>query len=119
MILRRRVASSWIAVIALWRGLVTILEAYTAVPWAAVVLAMVALLRFLSPRAEELFHLARTLELEDGPALGNAAVRERLTLPKASPAVMPPRRVGELPDWAITRVLDYLRERCSVPGACR
>jgi hypothetical protein len=48
-----------------------------------------------------------------------AAVRERLNLPKASPAVMPPHRVGELPDWAISRVLDYLSERCSVRGACR
>jgi hypothetical protein len=45
-------------------------------------------------------------------------VRERLTLPKTSPALMPPRRVGELPDWAITRILDYLRAKCSVPGAC-
>jgi len=48
-----------------------------------------------------------------------AAVRERLTLPKASPRVMPPHRVGELPDWAIARVLDYLSERCSVPGGCK
>jgi hypothetical protein len=48
-----------------------------------------------------------------------AAVRGRLTLPKTSAGVMPPHRVGELPDWAITRVLDYLSERCSVPGACR
>jgi hypothetical protein len=48
-----------------------------------------------------------------------AAVRERLTLPKTSPALMPPHRVGELPDWAITRVLDYLREHCAVAGACR
>lgn len=48
-----------------------------------------------------------------------AAIRGRLSLPKTSAAVMPPHRVGELPDWAITRVLDYLSERCSVPGACR
>jgi hypothetical protein len=48
-----------------------------------------------------------------------AAVRGRLTLPKTSPAVMPPHRVGELPDWAITRVLDYLRDHCAVAGACR
>ncbi len=46
------------------------------------------------------------------------AVRERLSLPKTAPGVMPPRRVGELPDWAISRVLDYLRERCAVAGAC-
>jgi hypothetical protein len=48
-----------------------------------------------------------------------AAVRGRLTLPKTSPAAMPPHRVGELPDWAISRVLDYLSDHCSVPGACR
>jgi hypothetical protein len=48
-----------------------------------------------------------------------AAVRERLTLPKTSPALMPPHRVGELPDWAITRVIDYLRDHCAVAGACR
>jgi hypothetical protein len=47
-----------------------------------------------------------------------AAVRARLTLPKTAPAVMPPHRVGELPDWAITRVLDYLRDHCAVAGAC-
>lgn len=45
-------------------------------------------------------------------------VRQRLTLPKTSPLVMPPRRVGELPDWAITRVLDYLSDRCAVAGGC-
>ncbi|RYZ10020.1 MAG: hypothetical protein EOO73_00080 [Myxococcales bacterium] len=46
------------------------------------------------------------------------AVSARLTLPKTSPKVMPPRRVGELPDWAISRVLDHLRDRCVEPGAC-
>jgi alkylation response protein AidB-like acyl-CoA dehydrogenase len=30
------------------------------------------------PDFDEIFHLARTLELEDGPAIENAAVRERL-----------------------------------------
>jgi hypothetical protein len=47
------------------------------------------------------------------------AVRERLSLPKTSARVMPPRRVGELPDWAISRVLDHLRERCTEAGACQ
>jgi hypothetical protein len=60
---------------------------------------------------------AQTLDSVDPATF--AAVRGRLTLPKTAPAVMPPHRVGELPDWAITRVLDYLSDRCSVPGACR
>ena len=47
------------------------------------------------------------------------AVRARLTVPKNSPELMPPRRVGELPDWAIGRILDYLRDRCAVPGGCQ
>jgi hypothetical protein len=51
------------------------------------------------------------------PAIARA-IRTRLSLPKSSPALMPPRRVGELPDWAIQRLDDFLRERCSEPGSC-
>jgi hypothetical protein len=45
-------------------------------------------------------------------------VRERLTLPRTSPELMPPLRAGELPAWAIARIDAYLRERCIVPGGC-
>jgi hypothetical protein len=46
------------------------------------------------------------------------AIRRRLSLPKRSPELMPPWRVGELPPWAIARVESYLRDRCAEPGAC-
>jgi len=46
------------------------------------------------------------------------AIRRRLSLPRSSPELMPPLRVGELPRWAIARVERYLRDRCSDPGAC-
>lgn len=46
------------------------------------------------------------------------AVRRRLSLPQSSPEVMPPRRVGELPSWAIDRIGSYLAEHCTEPGAC-
>ena len=51
------------------------------------------------------------------PSVANA-VRRRLTLPATSPEVMPPRRVGELPAWAIDRIGTYLGEHCTEPGAC-
>jgi hypothetical protein len=46
------------------------------------------------------------------------AIRRRLSLPKSSPELMPPLRVGELPSWAIARIDGYLRDRCTDPGAC-
>lgn len=46
-------------------------------------------------------------------------IQRRLRLPKSSPELMPPRRVGELPPWAITRLEAYLSARCTEPGACR
>jgi hypothetical protein len=46
------------------------------------------------------------------------AIRRRLSLPKTSPEVMPPVRVGELPDWAIARIDRYLQDHCSDPGSC-
>ncbi|HYJ10789.1 MAG TPA: hypothetical protein VEX18_17325, partial [Polyangiaceae bacterium] len=46
-------------------------------------------------------------------------VAARLALPARSPKVMPPRPAGELPAWARERLLSYLAERCSIPGACR
>jgi hypothetical protein len=38
------------------------------------------------------------------------AIRQRLSLPRTSPDLMPPLRVGELPGWAIARIDRYLRE---------
>jgi hypothetical protein len=52
-----------------------------------------------------------------GPVTATA-IRQRLSLPKTSPEVMPPRRVGELPSWAIARIDRYLRDHCADPGAC-
>jgi hypothetical protein len=46
------------------------------------------------------------------------AIRARLSLPKSSPALMPPRVVGVLPDWAIERIVGYLREHCVQLGGC-
>jgi len=47
-----------------------------------------------------------------------SAIRRRLSLPRTSPEVMPPMRVGELPDWAIARINRYLQDHCSEPGSC-
>jgi hypothetical protein len=57
---------------------------------------------------------AETIE----PAAFNE-VAKRLALPARSPKAMPPRPAGELPDWARDRLLSYLAERCTIPGACR
>lgn len=46
-------------------------------------------------------------------------VRQRLSLPPEAPRAMPPRIAGELPPWAVERVLSYLAERCSPAGQCR
>ena len=46
------------------------------------------------------------------------AIKRRLSLPKRSPELMPPWRVGELPPWAIARIERYLRDHCTEPGAC-
>jgi hypothetical protein len=48
------------------------------------------------------------------------AIRTRISLPRTSPLLMPPLRVGELPAWAIQRIDSYLSEHCSDarPGAC-
>jgi hypothetical protein len=51
------------------------------------------------------------------PAVADV-VRERINLPRSSPELMPPLRVGELPSWAIARIDTYLREHCASPGAC-
>ena len=45
-------------------------------------------------------------------------IRRRLSLPRTSPELMPPLRVGELPRWAIARIDRYLRDHCADPGAC-
>lgn len=47
-------------------------------------------------------------------------IKARLRLPPHSPNLMPPRRSGELPAWALQRVTAYIDERCSDPrpGAC-
>jgi hypothetical protein len=52
-----------------------------------------------------------------GPVTATA-VRRRLSLPRSSPELMPPLRVGELPSWAIALVERYRREHCTDPGAC-
>ena len=52
-----------------------------------------------------------------GPVVATA-IRRRLSLPRMSPELMPPLRVGELPPWAIARIDRYLRDRCTDPGAC-
>jgi hypothetical protein len=51
------------------------------------------------------------------PAVADT-VRERINLPRSSPELMPPLRVGELPSWAIARIDAYLREHCATPGGC-
>jgi hypothetical protein len=45
-------------------------------------------------------------------------IRQRLSLPRTSPELMPPLRVGELPRWAIARIDSYLRDHCTAPGGC-
>jgi hypothetical protein len=52
-----------------------------------------------------------------GPVTATA-IRQRLALPRTSPELMPPLRVGELPRWAIARIDRYLRDHCTDPGAC-
>ena len=42
---------------------------------------------------------------------GKADLIRRIKAPRDSHDVMPPRRGGELPDWAIARVVDYLSDR--------
>ena len=54
----------------------------------------------------------------DRPRASATAIRRRLSLPRSSPELMPPLRVGELPRWAIARIDRYLRDRCADPGAC-
>jgi hypothetical protein len=47
-------------------------------------------------------------------------IKARLRLPRHSPDLMPPLRSGELPRWALDRVVTYINEHCSDsrPGAC-
>jgi hypothetical protein len=47
-------------------------------------------------------------------------IKARLRLPRHSPSLMPPLRSGELPPWALDRIVSYINERCSDPrpGAC-
>ena len=45
-------------------------------------------------------------------------VERRLRMPRISAEIMPPLRVGEVPGWAIDRVIRYLRDHCTEPGAC-
>jgi hypothetical protein len=47
-------------------------------------------------------------------------IKARLRLPRHSPRLMPPLRSGELPPWALDRIVTYIDERCSDlrPGAC-
>lgn len=46
------------------------------------------------------------------------SVLRRLRLPRSSPDIMPPLRVGELPGWAVSRIEKYLRDHCTQPGTC-
>jgi hypothetical protein len=46
------------------------------------------------------------------------AIRRRLSLPRTSPELMPPLRLGELPPWAVARIGSYLRDHCTDPGSC-
>ena len=52
-----------------------------------------------------------------GPVTATA-IRQRLALPRTSPELMPPLRVGELPRWAVARIERYLSDHCTDPGAC-
>ncbi|HEY3500051.1 MAG TPA: hypothetical protein VGK73_35420 [Polyangiaceae bacterium] len=45
-------------------------------------------------------------------------VRRRIALPQTAPDRMPPLRSGELPAWAVERVLEYLDERGLTESRC-
>lgn len=65
--------------------------------------------------------LSRARFVFDAPTIAAAVfrgVRERVSLPSDAPRAMPPRIAGELPPWAVDRLLSYLAARCSPPGAC-
>jgi hypothetical protein len=65
--------------------------------------------------------LARARFVVDTPTVSPAVfqnVRQRLSLPTDAPRAMPPRNAGEMPTWAVDRVLSHLADRCSPKGAC-
>ncbi len=69
------------------------------------------------PRLRRSRFNAESIDPIDPPTF--SAIRDRLSLPRNSPDLMPPLRVGELPTWAIARVERYLRDRCANPEACK
>jgi hypothetical protein len=58
----------------------------------------------------------------DAPTITAAqfqTVSQRISLPKDAPRAMPPRTAGELPPWAVERILSHLSDRCVPKGACQ
>lgn len=66
--------------------------------------------------------LARARFVADASSITPAlyrSVRQRLSLPPTAERAMPPRNAGQMPAWAIERVLAHLAERCEPAGQCQ